>query len=400
MKATVEVSLAGGKWSNSWDIWVFPQVQKKADLGEKLAVGEGLYDLLSSRYHNVVRIGSPGAQDAQMLIANFDGDAIVEALEQGKKVLCLSVPPHESIGVQARLGNWFWREQAGTVLEAEHPAFGDFPNEAFMNQPWFRLMNRATKLTPGGPVSKAEKLMYGYGSAGYFTCVFEARSDNGSVLVTGLDLTSKTHSNMPESAYLLDQMIRYVVSEDFSPSGTVDPAFFRGLVDLTTTLRKLNGFDEIIKTVASQSYNSGFFGVLPSHVIRQTDGKGMLSWRSKPLTKENISDDGEASFQWPASAGWFSEPAGGHFILLVNGKELLEFDVSTVTKRWQIPGQPLQSHTGLIYDVKGSTSTGDSTGIMTLTLPADTVKVGESVELGVKGSASNSKRFFMLYETP
>ena len=42
----------------------------------------------------------------------------------------------------------------------------------------------------------------------------------------------------------------------------------------------------------------------------------------------------------------------------------------------------------------------DSVGIMTLTLPADTVKIGQSVEIKVTGSASRSRRFFMLYETP
>jgi hypothetical protein len=41
-----------------------------------------------------------------------------------------------------------------------------------------------------------------------------------------LDLTRKTH-NMPESAYLLDQMIRYVASGDFSPTGTIDPGLKR-----------------------------------------------------------------------------------------------------------------------------------------------------------------------------
>jgi beta-galactosidase len=401
IKAAVEVSLTGGKWSNSWDIWVFPQLQKKADLGQKLAVGEELYDLLSSRYNNVVRTDSPDAQDAQVLIVNFDGDAIVEALAKGKKVLCLSIPPQAAIGVQARLGNWIWTEQTGTAVEADHPAFGDFPNEAFMNQPWFRLMSRAVKLTPGGPVSNTEKLMFGNGSAGYFTCVFEANSDKGSVLVSGLNLTSKTHRNMPESAYLLDQMIRYVASEDFSPGGTVDPAFFGGLVDLTSALGKLNGFDKIIETIPSQksSYNSGFFGVLTSHFIRQTDGKGIISWRSKPLTEDNISDEGQASFQWPATTGWFTD-LDGDFTLLVNGKELLKFDVSAETQSWAIPGQAIQERTGLTYDVNGFTPTGDSTGIMTLTLPTGTVKVGESIEIGVKGSASNSKRFFMLYETP
>jgi hypothetical protein len=399
LKATVEISLTGGKWSNSWDLWIFPEVQERADLGQKLAASEGLHDLLASRYRDVVRIGSPGAQDARVLIADSDGDAIVGALEKGKKVLCLSVPPQVSIGVQARLGNWIWTEQAGTAIEADHPAFGDFPNEAFLNQPWFRLMSHAAKLTPGGPVNNAEKLMFGNGSAGYFACVFEANSGNGSVLVSGLDLTSETHRNMPESAYLLDQMIRYVASDGFSPTGSVAPSIFQGFATLAT-LRRLSGFDRTVETVPPQSssYGSGLFGVLPAHYVRQTDGEGTLTWRTKPLAESDINDDGEAVFRWAASTGWFSEPEGGFFTLFLNGRELLEFDVSTETATWQMPDQ-----LGVLsYDVLGFTREDrqDTVGIMKLTLPAGTVSVGESVELGVQGSDSSSRRFFMLYEVP
>ena len=239
LKARLELAIDRGKWSNSWDIWVFPELKKKADLGQKLAVSEGLYDLLSSRYDNVVRLTDPAANDAKVLIADGDGDVIVESLMQGKRVLCLDVPNRERITVGARrMGSWFWREQAGTVIEAGHPAFGDFPNEGFMNQPWFRLMDRATKLMPEGPVKQADLLMVGWGNVaefsysfdtnvGYFSYVFEAKAGNGAVLVCGLDLTRKTR-NMPESAYLLDQMIRYVASGDFAPDGSIDPAFFKG----------------------------------------------------------------------------------------------------------------------------------------------------------------------------
>ena len=409
LKARLELAIDRGRWSNSWDIWVFPELQKKADLGQKLAVSEGLYDLLSNRYDNVVRLTDPAAKDAKVLISDNDGDVIVEALKQGKKVLCLNVPNQERITIGARrMGSWFWREQAGTVIEAGHPAFGDFPNEGFMNQPWFRLMDRAAKLTPNSPVKQADMLMVGWGNVakfsfafntnvGYFSYMFEAKSGNGSVLVSGLDLT-RNNRDLTESAYLLDQMIRYVVSEDFSPTGTVDPSFFRGMVDSTAILKGLNGFDKIINTVASQSYDSGSFGTLPAHLIRQTDGKGMLTWRTNPLAKDDINSDGDAVFRWAATTGFFTQPQGGHFTLLVNGKELLKFDVSSKTTSWQLP----DLRGVLNYDMLGFTRPDkeDSVGIMKLTLPPDTVKVGESVEIGVKGSASSSSRFFMLYETP
>ena len=248
LKARLELAIDRGRWSNSWDIWVFPELQKKANLGQKLAVSEGLYDLLSSRYSNVVRIGTPGAKDAKVLISDNDGDVIVESLKQGKKVLCLNVPEKQRITVGARrMGSWFWREQAGTVIEAGHSAFGDFPNEGFMNQPWFRLMDRAAKLMPNGPVKQADMLMVGYGNVGefsfafntnvgYYSYVFEAISGNGSILVSGLDLT-RNNRDLPESAYLLDQMIRYVASGDFSPSGTVDLAVFQAPLDPVKVLK-------------------------------------------------------------------------------------------------------------------------------------------------------------------
>jgi len=97
-----------------------------------------------------------------------------------------------------------------------------------------------------------------------------------------------------------------------------------------------------------------------------------------------------------ATTGWFSEPEGGHFTLFLNGEELLKFDVSSKTTMWQMP----DVRGVLNYDVLGFTRAGkeDSVGIMKLTLPAGIVKIGESVEIGVKGSASGSRRFFMLYE--
>jgi len=170
------------------------------------------------------------------------------------------------------------------------------------------------------------------------------------------------------------------------------------MVDSTAILRRLNGFDKIVDTVASQSYESGSFGVLPAHFIRQTDGKGMLTWRTKPLAADDINSAGDAVFQWAATTGFVTEPAGGHFTLFVGGKEILAFDLAIKSKTWRSADQRFS----LAYKVMGFTRPDkqDSVGIMTLTAPAGVVKTGESVEISVKGSASGSKRFFMLYKTP
>lgn len=223
LKATVEVDVNPGGWSNSWDIWVFPPIPERGQLSESVALSQGLHELLSQRYENVVLAETAEGAKAKVLVTDKAGPSLVEALKLGKKVLYLGMPDQGQMTVGARMGNWFWHKQAGTVIASDHPAFGDFPNEGFMNQPWFRLMDQAVQLTPDNPLKQADKLMVGRGSEGYFSTVFEAKAANGAVLVTGLDLTRKTR-NMPESAYLLDQMIRYVASEEFSPTGAIDPA--------------------------------------------------------------------------------------------------------------------------------------------------------------------------------
>jgi len=397
MKAFLEVSLTGSEWSNSWDLWVFPPVPRQSDTGHKLAVSDGLYDLLSTRYSNVVRLGDPALQDAEVVITQRGGDDVIKALENGKRVLCLALPASEAFKVPPRMGNWGWCEQAGTVLAAGHKAFGDYPNEGYMNQPWFRVLHKAVKLGPDSFAADADHLMYGWGSAGFFACVFEANAGNGKVLFSGLDLTDRTR-HLPESACLLDRLICYVGSGDFAPDGSVDPAIFKGWIDPAEVLANLNGWAKTVRAPEAMDYNSGVFGVLRSHFVRQTDGRGAVVWRTKALKKEDIQAGDKAQFRWPASTGFVSEPVGGNFTLFVNGKEVLTFDLAMESKTWRSADR----RSSLAYEVMGFTRPDkqDSVGIMTLTLPAGVVKIGESAEIGVKGSASGSQRFFMLYEIP
>ena len=173
---------------------------------------------------------------------------------------------------------------------------------------------------------------------------------------------------------------------------------FKGWINPAELLEDLNGFAEIVHPAETTDYNSGVFGVLPCHFVRQTDGRGTLVWRTKALKKENVRADGNATFRWPASTGFVTEPAGGQFTLFVDGKEILTFDLAMKSKTWQTADKRIS----LAYEVMGFTRSDkqDSVGIMTLTVPAGVMKTGESVEISVKGSASGSKRFFMLYRTP
>jgi hypothetical protein len=115
-----------------------------------------------------------------------------------------------------KLGWWELGPQTGTAI-AREAAFGDFPQQGYLNELFFRLVR--TTIKAGSPGLKTvEPLMVGHGREGYLIHVFQTRAGRGKLLASGLDLLA----DKPEAAWLLDQFINYVRSERFQPAGTID----------------------------------------------------------------------------------------------------------------------------------------------------------------------------------
>jgi hypothetical protein len=161
---------------------------------------------------------------------------VIEALNRGGRVVLLSLPGHglhlpgyEMLKPGVTLGWWAVSNQAGTAL-ARHPAFGDFPNDGYLEESLFRLVDHAAKLDSGHGFREVDPLMVGIGREtgyqfgfegyplGFNLYAFQANAGAGKLLATGLNLTS----DFPEAVYLLDQFIRYARSPAFRPKGRFD----------------------------------------------------------------------------------------------------------------------------------------------------------------------------------
>ena len=232
VKADLVVALEPVHSSNSWNMWIFPRFRPCPEAARDLAATPGALDLLVKRYPGIGRLGSPEAAAAKLLVARDLGErGVIEALKQGKRVLCLSLPGYNLLQPGVHLGWWQVSNQTGTAIAA-HPAFGDFPHDGSLDQGWFRLVDRAEKLDPGHKFRNVEPLMigigretgYNYGTLGYplgFNLhVFQAQVGGGKLLASGLKLSSEN----PEAVYLLDQFIRYAASPQFRPTGRLDSA--------------------------------------------------------------------------------------------------------------------------------------------------------------------------------
>ena len=205
------VTRLGNGVSNDWDFWVFPKRQKKSLKG--FAVTPRLSETLAKLYDGLPATGTPEGDAADMLIGTPDCPEIASAIAAEKRVVIIGGtdgPPN------VRLRWWWLGDQTGTAF-AKHPAFGDFPHNGCINPLWFRLVKKGMPVTKQMPFEKMEYLALGEGRDNYFMYAAQAPAgQNGKILMThGLDLLSGT----PEAAYLLDQLLQYVDSKAFQPSG-------------------------------------------------------------------------------------------------------------------------------------------------------------------------------------
>lgn len=195
----------------------------------------------------------PGAPSSCIITSDWEAVA-KPALAKGKSVLLLA---NQLGGPQAaKQASWFplyWsvpffpgqnKETIGLRLTAEHPAFEGFPTENHADWNWFRLCKGAhgfdlTGITPNNYRPIAEPVTdFHYNRR--IASIFEAKVNQGKLIVCGYNLSAQQAKKLPEVAQLRQSLIEYTASKKFNPSTTIttkslDKLFF----DPTIKLQKL-----------------------------------------------------------------------------------------------------------------------------------------------------------------
>jgi hypothetical protein len=196
-KLSVELSVEGTEYRNSWEIWVYPANQ-------------------------TINTGS--------VVVTSDKEEALLALETGKKVLFS--PKTEKIqGLEGKFVQVFWSpvhfpNQPGTMgllVNPSHPAFKLFPTEMHTNWQWWDLCKKSRTINidniPGATaiVENVDNFMKNR----RLCSVFEAQSGNGNLIFSSMDLTSNI-DNRPEAKQFLISVLEYMNSKHFNPSGKVN----------------------------------------------------------------------------------------------------------------------------------------------------------------------------------
>lgn len=96
-------------------------------------------------------------------------------------------------------------------------------------------------------------------------------------------------------------------------------------------------------------------------------------------------------FYLPAAMGYRSDPKGG-FQFLFNNRAAVDIDVTLNDQVWQSKDGKLK----LTYTVMEANA-DDSNGVLLVEAAPDLIEAGKPAVVEVKGSTSNSQRWFGIY---
>lgn len=203
--AKLKLTLHVGDHSNSWDVWVYPNV---------LAINEG----------NV--------------IYTRDLEEATDALQKGEKVLYN--PNFKRIkGLEGKFVPVFWSpvhfpNQAGTMgllCDPDHPAFTNFPTDFHSNWQWWDL-NKNSRVVFLDSILGANPILINidnFNRNSSLASVFEARVGEGQLLFCTMDLSTDIESRIV-AKQLLFSLLHYMNSGDFNPSGQISPEQIKSLI--------------------------------------------------------------------------------------------------------------------------------------------------------------------------
>ncbi|KAA1260767.1 Beta-galactosidase [Rubripirellula obstinata] len=201
----VTVSIAGTDYANDWNFWVYPNSESDAQTQ---------------------------SNDSAIVVRNF-GKPLFDALAQGRRVLFL--PKREEIKspLDGRFIPVFWSPlhfpnqpgSLGTVIDADHPIFADFPTSTHTDWQWWELLATSTSISGsefGDDFKPMMQFIDKYNRNDLPAILWEAKVGDGSLLVCSLDIESDPQKRIV-AAQLKRSVLSYINGSQFAPTHQLEP---------------------------------------------------------------------------------------------------------------------------------------------------------------------------------
>lgn len=215
---------------NAWEFWAFPRIAAIPGQERIFCSIEELRPAIpdAKRHYENPYLTFPIPTGTELaIVGKLTGSVLQYAMDGGKvwlmahsedlydEVTTRYIPPFWSF-------LWFPTQVGHTMgMKIEpHPALGRFPNDGFSNWQWYHLvdMTSAIALDTIPHVKPIIEVVDNFNRSKRLAYAFEARIGQGSLFVSTIRLTDAESRKRPETAFLTQEIIRYLLSGDFRPA--------------------------------------------------------------------------------------------------------------------------------------------------------------------------------------
>ena len=233
---SVTVSVKDTPYTNNWDIWVYPP-------------------------------GLDTKPPENILIADSLDGQVETALKAGRKVLLM--PPLNTVDsdIPAGFSSIFWNTQwtrrqpphtLGILCNPKHPALAEFPTEFHSNWQWWDLVTKSKFMVLDEFDPKLRPIVQvidDWNTNRKLGLVFEAKVGRGKLLVCSIDLRGNLDKR-PVARQMLHSLLKYMQSDRFAPSQSLDIKLVRSLLRKPSLLSQAKVIDVDSEAVGHEGSNA------------------------------------------------------------------------------------------------------------------------------------------------
>jgi beta-galactosidase len=378
---------------NAWTTWVYPLEIAPTFEHPVYASAEWSDELAS---FGVTPLPEDGALPAAAAyVASTLSRPLLQAARDGACLLLLK-PDGVFSAVNNRFKTTWWLGNArdsnvGTVVY-DNPVTAGMAPEGWCDGGWYRLLENASSYLLDDAPARSEVLVRGID--GHRFCrdrvlLFQMRVGKGSVVTCGLNLEQE-EIPVPEKEWLTARLLDYAASRP-QPAAEWPEAYFdeRAMDTPPVTGPFIAGFASSSTEDQVQRYMSYREEHAPYHILRQTDTANRLEWTTAPVPEPFDSD--HATFVFAGGLGWRTQPETPGFAFCVNGKRILNFDITDQARQWQ----DSDSGISLVFMPRRRLPE-DTAGIFFVVVPAQHLTPAAPCTFAVESLGTGSMRWFGL----
>ena len=391
-RLTIEAELAcgGTRYANDWTAWLFPTQTPPPKTAVGVFAEPGSMALVKSLGAKPIPGGESLDPKAVYVIGALDR-RLVDAAEKGA---CLVILGGQDLAptVASTFKTSWWKSDSpddnncGTVAY-DHPIPRDMAGDGWCDAAWYALIQGGRKYNlealPGRPDVIIRGIPHLHLMAD-LAFLWEARVGRGSVLVSGLNHAAAKGS--PEGEWLLARMLDHAAGLP-RPRSEIPVQFLRG--KLPPPLPHVSGFRRLVEKGEEGTWHSYREDNVRAYVCRQTAVGNLVEWETSPLPAGW--DRPQATFVFAGGLGWQSQPKTEGFVLMVDGRDALRFDLSPQVARWSGADGKATLQFACLRVLPE-----DRLGLFYATISRDLLKEGRPCRLAVRSLGAGSRRWFGL----